>query len=113
MDVATFQLNFPEFQQTDQNLVQAALNRAATRMGGPSTDMWGTFASPGNPITQADEAQGCLAAHLLETGPFGTETKLEPGDGTTGYLERYMDMVYSRGGGFLVAGGSTMPSSWF
>lgn len=109
MNVALFVLQFPEFAQVDANRIQAALNRAATRMGGPDASVWGSLAPAGQPPTQADEAQGCYAGALLMGSPYGFETRLQPGNGSNQYENRYLDLRDANCSGFIVAGGA---SSW-
>ena len=106
MNAALFVLQYPEFAQVDANKIQTSLNRAAQRMGGPNQDVWGSPSTPGQPLTQADEAQGCYAAALLMGSPYGFETRLAPGDGTNEYEEQYLVLRDARVGGFVVAGGS-------
>lgn len=107
-----FFLNFPEFKDTDPVLVAAKLNEAATRMGGPDATVWGAFATP-TPATAAsgptkmniaDIAQGNLAAHYLISSPFGTEMRLEAGDGSSTYLRKFEELEQAVAGGFVVAG---------
>jgi len=113
-----FMLNFPEFNRTDRLLVAAKLNMAAARMGGPDVGVWGPFAQPSaaiqsggptvpggpTPMTIADMAQGNLAAHYLVTSPFGTELRLEPGNGRSSYLDAFDELCQCVAGGFLVSG---------
>lgn len=106
MQVALFCIQFPEFAQVDANKIQGALTRATTRMGGPASDIWGSYSTPGQVMTQADEAQGCYAAALLMGSPYGFETRLEPGSGTNDYENRYLALRDARCPGFLVAGGT-------
>jgi hypothetical protein len=105
MNVAGFVLWYPEFAQVAVQNIQSALNRAAIKMGGPASDIWGSFATAGNQQTQADEAQAALAAHILVSTPLGGPTKLKTGDGRSSYLERFEELLYARAGGMLVAGG--------
>lgn len=106
VNLALFVLQYPEFSQVDTVKIQTSLNRAANRMGGPNLDIWGSFATPGQAITQADEAQGAYAAALLAGSPYGFETRLAPGDGTNSYENQYLVLRDARGIGFVVAGGS-------
>lgn len=114
-----FLLNFPEFRETDKDLVAAALNRAAAEMGGPDFSVWGNFATPTPPTpwsnpqqgggptvpTQADLAHGNMAAHILVSSPFGTEMRLAPGgSGRSSYLEAFERIMFARCGGIGVAG---------
>lgn len=107
MNVASFVLLYPEFAQVDANRIQAALNRATNRMGGPNADIWGSYAPAGQPLTQADEAQGAYAGALLMGSPYGFETRLKPGNGTNKYENEYLVLRDARGVGFIVAGSSS------
>lgn len=116
MNVAGFVLWYPEFAQTDATRIQAALNRAAVRMGGPDGQIWGTPAAPGNPPNQADEAQAAYAGALLMGSPFGFETRLKPGNGTNKYENEYLVLRDARvSPGVVVSGGCSMggiPGPW-
>lgn len=105
MNVERFRLQYPEFGQTDQTLVQAKLNKATAYMGGPNVRIWGTYATDDQPINQADLAQAALAAHYLATSPFGTETRMqEDGEEKTRYYKEFEDLMYARSGGVTVSG---------
>jgi hypothetical protein len=113
VDVATFTQHFPEFAQTAPTLIAAKLAQASAFMGGPDASVWGAFATPTAPPapppvpTQADIAQGNLAAHYLWSSPFGTVTVVAPGQepSTSPYLGIFEELRDARCGGFLVAGG--------
>lgn len=107
MDLANFQAHFPEFRETDPQLVVAKLQAAAARMGGPDVTVWGGFAQPGQLPTIADIAQGNLAAHYLIKSPFGTEMRASADKNATSrssYLDVFEDLVQSVAGGFAVSG---------
>ncbi len=107
MDLATFKMHFPEFKETDAQLVVAKLQAAAAEMGGPDFSVWGPFAQPGALPTITDIAQGNCAADLLITSPFGTEMRKADEDadsGPTSYRKVFERLQISVGGGFAVAG---------
>lgn len=107
MTLDAFLTLFPEFADTNAVLVQGKLNLAAARMGGPDGSVWGATASPGQPPTLADAAQGNLAAHLLMSSPFGVSTLLaQPNDGSgkTAYLEAFLEFEQAVAGGIACAG---------
>lgn len=113
-----FLLNFPEFKGTDRLLIAAKLNEASARMGGPDQSIWGAYAMPTpatqsggptqaggpTPMTIADMAQGNLAAHYLIISPFGSELRLEPGNGESSYYAKFEELQQAVAGGFAVAG---------
>jgi hypothetical protein len=115
VDVSQFLQLFPEFGDTDRVLVQSKLTQAAIRMGGPDTGVWGSLsAGSGNALTQADLAQGNLAAHYLITSPFGTAQRLDPDKGKSTYYEAYEEIELASCSGFIVSGGAwpaTAPSA--
>ena len=80
MIFAKFIQTFPEFEQTSPPYVQAKLDEASAMMGMNGTGggclAWGSFATPGQPITLADVAHGNLAAALLWEEPLGAGTLL-------------------------------------
>ena len=104
MDVATFLTHYPEFGQTDQGHVQAKLNEAAARMGGPDPRVWGSFATSPQPPNLTDMAQGALAAAFLDTSPFGTETRLAKDEKTSTYWVKWEEYAMCVTGGVTVAG---------
>lgn len=106
VNVAQFVLLYPEFAQVSADTIQSMLNRASNRMGGPNSPIWGSYATPGNTLTQADEAQGCYAGALLAGSPYGFETRLEPGKGTNKYENEYLVLRDALCIGPVVAGGS-------
>lgn len=116
MDVATFKLRYPQFQAKDQNLVQACLNDATVQMGGssqsgPDPYWWGGYAAAGQPLTQADQAQGALAAYLLSVSPMGNATALDGratmDDEKNPYWRAWVRWQERVGGGVpVVAGGA-------
>ena len=116
MTPASFLQFFPEFEQTSPTLVAAALARAAAHMGGPDTTVWGPLGTASSPpsvaaMTQADIAQGNLAAHYLVASPFGTSTLLvapKSGKSSSIYLETFEDIQagVACAGGMVVSGGS-------
>ena len=106
---AAFLQLFPEFAgQTNPLLVQAKLQLAAARMGGPDYTVWGQPSlTPGATPSIADQAQAYLAAHLLMASPFGTSTLLaqpKDGSGKSEYLRAFEELELSVAGGFAVAG---------
>jgi Protein of unknown function (DUF4054) len=67
LDLATFRAQRPEFDQTEDTIVQMALEDAAAQMDAA------TFGA------KFDLAQSFLAAHLLAKSPFGHSARLEEG----------------------------------
>jgi hypothetical protein len=65
-----FRSGYPEFQKTNPNIVQKALDQAATR-----TDS-SIFKD------KTDEAHALLACHILSTSPYGRDARL-PNDKKT------------------------------
>ena len=110
MQVATFVQLFPEFAETNAIAVAGKLTLAATRMGGPDTTVWGSFAPAGAQPAFADYAQANLAAHLLMTSPTGTSTLLAANQGgkvSTAYFEEFERLELAMCSGAVVAGGGT------
>ena len=94
MDVPTFIVQFPEFNQTDAGIVGAALARAS-RWVDPT--IWGTV---------ADDGIAYLAAHFLSSSPFGSNTKLAPKTtgstfGGTTYGQQFEELRMTVAGGFV------------
>lgn len=105
MDIATFRLQFPAFSQTDGKILQAKLNEASARMGGPDQRRWGSYSTAGQPLTQADFAQGNLAAYYLICDPMGTETRMDPTKAKEStYFKKWEELMYSVTPGITVAG---------
>jgi hypothetical protein len=104
---AQFLQNFPEFGKTSPNLVEAKLVEALVDMGGPDLSVWPPLALEGATLTKTDYAQGYLAAHLLQTSPFGTATRLDPKgtDGRSAYLERYEIIALAVSGPVMIVAG--------
>jgi hypothetical protein len=114
MNAAQFIVAFPEFFDTQSPLIQAKLNLAAARMGGPDVNTWGAFTSspaPNAPLTQADYAQGYLAADLLHRSPFGTATAMVSlsgkgaDNGSSIYREMFEEIELAMCQGPITAGG--------
>jgi hypothetical protein len=109
MTPATFFQLFPEFAETSPNVVSGKLMLAAVEMGGPDFSVWPQFAStsqqglPITPLSVGDLAHGYLAAHLLQSTAFGTETMLQPTQETT-YGRKFDELMRSVAGGMVVAG---------
>lgn len=91
MDLATFRIQFPEFQFVDDSLVQAMLTAAALSV---DVDVWGT---------KAGQGVGYLAAHKLALSPYGQAARLVAKDGSTTYETHYTDLVAQVSGGFRIA----------
>lgn len=72
LDLAAFQVRFPEFALTDVGAISAALADAATRTG----DVWGT---------KEDAAHGLLTAHILALSALGQQSRLESDKSETTY----------------------------
>jgi len=84
-------------------LITAKLQLAAARMGGPDFSVWPAFDTTGSAPSMTDLAQGNLAAHYLISSPFGTETRLDPKDGGSVYLDAFNDAQEAVVPKFLVA----------
>lgn len=109
MDLGTFKMHFPEFRETDPQLIVAKLQAAAARMGGPDSSVWGSFAASGQNPTLADIAQGNLAAHYLIKSPFGTEMRKADDDSSgSSYFDVFEELQEAVAGGGIVAGGPTL-----
>ena len=106
MNAATFLAFFQEFRDTDPTIVTSKLVQASVRMGGPDTTIWGSYAAPGQTPTQADIAQGNLAAHYLYMSPFGTSLRLaDPDNDKTPYWDVFIELARALSVGPIVAGG--------
>lgn len=104
--VDTFRTLYPEFSQVDDVTIQACLNRASLKMGGPDLQIWGALATVGQTQTQADEAQGCLAASLLTSSPLGGPTKMAKGANVKNqYQVRFEELLLAKTCMGVVAGG--------
>ena len=75
--VPAFKGEFPEFAETGDPIVAAALVRAEQRVD-PS--VWGE---------KADQGVAYLAAHLLAIAPYGQNARLAAATGTTLYNEEF------------------------
>jgi hypothetical protein len=111
LSVATFFQNWPEFAEVNPTFVQAALGRAASRMGGPDYTVWGQPTTPTVPpaapatLTIVDSAQGYYAAHLLISSPMGMNLRIDTkAKGKNQYLMEFEELELAVGGGFAVAG---------
>lgn len=114
MTPAAFLQSYPEFFETSPTLVNAKLQMAAARMGGPDNAVWPAFATTGQLMTISDVAHGALAAHYLAISPFGTEMRLKPRAGSgdevrTTYWTVWQECCDIVAGGFVVAGGDCIP----
>lgn len=67
LDLATFRAQRPEFDKTEDSIVEMALDDAASQM---DPKVYGA---------KFDLAQSFLAAHLLAKSPFGHSARLEEG----------------------------------
>jgi hypothetical protein len=79
--VAQFLEAYPDFENTDQALIQSKLNLAAGRI---ATGTWGDL---------ADEGNMALAAHLLSMSPSGENARLAKEDRADVYERVWRQMV--------------------
>lgn len=91
MTVTDFLTQFPEFRNTDLDLVQAMLNAALLEI---DASVW---------RAKADQGQGYLAAHKLALSPFGQNARMVAKDGTTTYMVHYDALRGQVASGFRVA----------
>lgn len=77
VDAETFKAWFPEFERTQEPLIERKLIEAARRC---DKDVWGDHYSDGVIY---------LAAHLLATAPMGQNARLAAQDGSTTYYREY------------------------
>jgi len=73
VSVAYFKINYPEFRETKDSLVQAKINSATKRIAAPT---WGDRANDGVML---------LTAHLLSLSPSGEHARLKKEDDMTIY----------------------------
>jgi hypothetical protein len=73
VDLATFQIDFPEFRTAGTPLIQSWLDRAATEL---SASAFGVA---------YDEAHGLLAAHKGAISPFGRAARMLNEQGNSTY----------------------------
>lgn len=96
----SFLRDYPEFRDTDVDVVAAALRDAAL------------FNSASVLGDRYDAALGLYAAHLLSSAPFGTQARLAEKEGTTTYLERWKTLAKQVAGGPHVVGDVGPPPGW-
>lgn len=75
--LASFIVDYPEFEEADAALVEGKLAMATRRVDAVA---WGD---------QFDDGVGLLAAHLLAISPFGQMARMSATDGTSTYLKSY------------------------
>jgi len=81
MTLAEFRVQFPEFVNAPDTLVNAMLAAALLEI---DLEVWGA---------KADQGQGYLAAHKLALSPFGNATRMVlNGSGATVYRVHYEDL---------------------
>jgi hypothetical protein len=78
MDLATFKIRYPEFQQTDDGLVETVLAEAAGEL---DATVWGAKHELGT---------GLLAAHKLSCSPHGKEARLAKDTHETVYWREFV-----------------------
>ena len=110
MDLVRFLATFPEFEETSPAFVQAKLAEAAANMGmggsGGGQASWGSFSTPGQPLTTADIYHGNLAADLLMSSPLGASTLLvSQNNGEPSYYRKRCNELESSIFPLCVAGG--------
>lgn len=88
--LATFKVQFPEFANSGDPLLQAHLDAALLEIG----PVWGAL---------ADQGQMYLAAHKLALSPYGQNAKMVAKDGTTTYQVHYQRLVGIVSSGYRVA----------
>lgn len=111
MDVVRFLQAFPEFEKTSPEYVEAKLAEASASMGmngtGGGGAVWGSFASPGKPLTLADIYQGNFAADLLWSSPFGASTLMvSQNNGEPSFYKKRCNDLEQSIFPLVVAGGS-------
>jgi hypothetical protein len=94
LDLAAFRVRYPEFAQSLDATVQAALDDAEAET---DAEVFGT---------KTNQAHGALAAHKLQSSPRGRETRLKPqpgSDSTSVYLKerRRLETLCCAGRGAL------------
>lgn len=92
MNIDQFLISFPEFADTDADLVNAKLVEAGNEL---DSEMWGT---------NFDAAQGYLAAHKLALSPMGQNARLLPLDGVTTYEKHLRALLIATVPGASVVG---------
>ena len=85
-----FRNEYPQFRQTDNEVVQGCLTRAHRRV---STRAWGA---------KADDGIMLLAAHLISMGPSGEQSRLKKENRGTIYGDEYRSMMREVVHGFRV-----------
>lgn len=101
MDYSTFIIQFPEFINAPESLVNALLAAAALEI---DVNIW-----------QAKAPQGVayLAAHKLALSTYGQNVRLASKDGKTTYFTAYSDLRKQvTSGGFRVTGGAFSTEFW-
>lgn len=92
IDSTAFLVRFPEFAESDTDLIDAKLAEA---LGALSSTILGD---------RFDEAQGYLTAHLLALSPYGMQARLQAAvpTGETTYWQRYAQIAMEAGAGPFV-----------
>jgi hypothetical protein len=94
MDVATFRVRYPVFQNVAPQMVAAVIAEATLEVD-PS--VWRTMTETGI---------GLLAAHKLAIDPQGNNVRLVAKDGTTTYGNQYEELRGALVVGVVVSGGN-------
>lgn len=115
MDYQTFIANCPEFRQTDPTFVQAQLDAATARIGGPDTSVWPSYAAPGSKtLSTSDLAQKAWATYLLRKSPQGRATATDGKDtGAEDALKEFREYENAVAGGFALSGGGLPCGPWW
>ena len=90
-DESAFRARYPEFKAVGSALIVSALADSVNQL---SASVLGA---------RYNEAQGCLAAHLLAGGrPWGAAARLKAGDGETVYSKAFRDLTVQLAAGYGV-----------
>lgn len=79
--VSSFKARFPEFNNTDSDLVQSALDEALLQVNATVFD------------SKRDLGIQYLAAHILAVSPFGEPARLSDDSQSTIYYRRFQKLV--------------------